>query len=273
MISNSQTRQNTSTQKGKFRDRSLALFPLLGIVLVALVLLPVLALLLKMPFQDLLHTLEQQQVLSTLGRTMGCAGIATLLAAGFGVPLAYLLAREEFAFKSLLEGIIDLPIVIPHTAAGIALLMVLGRQAPVGGLFGRMGISFTESLAGITAAMLFVSLPFLVSGAREAFALIDPELEFAAQTDGASRWQAFCLISLPLARRGILAGALQMWGRGMSEFGAVIILAYNPKTIPVLVYETFNGFGLKAAQPIAVLLILVALIIFTLMRLLTRSRH
>jgi molybdate/tungstate transport system permease protein len=116
--------------------------------------------------------------------------------------------------------------------------------------------------------MLFVSLPFLVNAARAAFAMVDPELERVALVDGASHWQAFVYVTLPLARRGIMAGAVMMWGRGISEFGAVVILAYNPKIIPVLVYEYFAGFGLTAALPLTVILILASLCVFVLLQIL-----
>jgi molybdate/tungstate transport system permease protein len=162
--------------------------------------------------------------------------------------------------------------VVPHTAAGIALLTVFGRQAVLGRWLGIAGLRFTDAIPGIVVAMLFVSLPFLVNTAREAFALVDPELERVAQTEGASRWQAFIYVTLPLAWRGILAGAVMMWGRGISEFGAVVILAYHPRIVPVLVYERFAGFGLRAAQPVAVLLILASLIIFLLLQILLRPR-
>ena len=121
--------------------------------------------------------------------------------------------------------------------------------------------------------MLFVSLPYLVNGSRESFELIDPELERVAETEGASRWQAFTHITFPLAWRGIAASALMMWGRGISEFGAIIILAYHPKVIPILVYERFNGFGLEAAQPVAVLLILASLLVFVLVNSLVNPRN
>jgi molybdate/tungstate transport system permease protein len=113
--------------------------------------------------------------------------------------------------------------------------------------------------------MAFVGLPFLVNAARDAFAQLEPEYEQAALADGASHWQAFLWISLPLAWRGVLTGALMMWARGVSEFGAVVILAYHPKVVPVLVYERFEGFGLAAAQPVAVLLIVSALLVFLLL--------
>jgi molybdate/tungstate transport system permease protein len=211
-------------------------------------------------------TLSDIEVQAALAVTFYSATWATLLALFSGVPLAYLLARYDFPGKSWLEGTINLPIVVPHTAAGIALLMIFGRQAPIGRLLGAVELSFVDAIPGIVIGMLFVSLPFLVVAAREAFALVDPDLERVAETEGASRWQVFMYVSLPLAWRGILAGAIMMWGRGISEFGAVVILAYHPKIVPVLVYERFAGFGLAAAQPVSVLLIFASLIVFILLQ-------
>jgi molybdate/tungstate transport system permease protein len=115
--------------------------------------------------------------------------------------------------------------------------------------------------------MLFVSLPFLVNLSRESFALVDDELEWVAQTDGATPFEAFWHITLPLAWRGVMGGALMMWARGISEFGAVVILSYHPKIVPVLVFERFQGFGLDAAQPVAALLIAISLVVFIVLRL------
>jgi molybdate/tungstate transport system permease protein len=247
-------------------------FALAGALLVLFVLLPLGQILLGTRPWALWETMLDGEVRAALGRTFYSAAWATLLAIFTGVPLAYLLARSEFPGKAWLVGIINLPIVVPHTAAGIALLMVFGRQALVGRLLGMIGLRFVDSIPGIVVAMLFVSLPFLVNTAREAFALVDPELERVAQTEGASRWQAFMYVTLPLARRGILAGAVMMWGRGISEFGAVIMLAYHPRIVPVLVYERFTGFGLVAAQPVATLLILASLIVFLVLQILLVPR-
>ncbi len=155
-----------------------------------------------------------------------------------------------------MEALVNLPIVIPHTAAGVALLLVFGRRGLLGQWLAPLGITFTDNLAGIVVGMLFVSLPFLVNMSREAFALVDEELERVALIDGASAWQAFWHVTLPLAWRGVLGGAVMMWARGISEFGAVVILAYHPKIVPVLVYERFDGFrawgrpaGRGAAHP------------------------
>ncbi len=248
-------------------------FAVAGVALLLFVFLPILSTLLGTGFTLLWETIRDPEVLSALWLTFYAALWATILAFISGIPLAYLLARYDFWGKSWVQSLINLPIVIPHTAAGIALLIVFGRQSFLGQFFAGFGINFVDQLPGIVVGMLFVSLPFLVNGAREAFALVNPELERVALSDGASRWQAFFLITLPLAWRGVMAGALMMWGRGISEFGAIVILAYHPKTISVLVYERFYSFGLGAAQPVAVILILAALIVFVVVQLLLRLRE
>ncbi len=243
------------------------LFSLGGGLLVLFVILPLVSTILATTPAAFLNSFTDPEVLHSIGLTFGAAAIATTLALTTGVPLAYLLARHMFRGKRLLEAVINLPVVIPHTAAGVALLLVFGRRGLVGQWLSPLGVTFTDNLGGIVVAMLFVSLPFLVNMSREAFSMVDEELERVAFTDGASQWQAFWHITLPLAWRGVLGGAVMMWARGISEFGAVVILAYHPKIAPVLVYERFEGFGLEAALPVALLLILVALVVFILLRL------
>ncbi len=249
------------------------IFSFAGGLLVLFVVLPLVSTLLSTTPAAFLSSFSDPEVLHSILLTFGAAAIATALAMVTGVPLAYLLARRKFNGKRLLEAIINLPVVIPHTAAGIALLLVFGRRGLLGQFLYPLGVTFTDNLAGIVVAMLFVSLPFLVNLSREAFALVDDELERVAMTDGASPWQAFWHVTLPIAWRGVLGGAVMMWARGISEFGAVVILAYHPKIVPVLVYERFEGFGLDAAQPIALLLILVALVVFILLRLALLPDH
>jgi molybdate/tungstate transport system permease protein len=243
-------------------------FALVGSLLLLFIIVPLLTTLIGTPADALWQAITDADVQASVALTFYAAAWATILAMFTGVPLAYLLARHNFTGKRWVEGIINLPIVVPHTAAGIALLMVFGRQAPVGQALSIFGLRFTDGIPGIVVAMLFVSLPFLVNAALQAFALIDPELERVAEVEGASPWQAFIYVTLPLAWRGIMAGAVMMWGRGISEFGAVVILAYNPKIIPVLVYEYFAGFGLTAALPLTVILILASLFVFVLLQIL-----
>lgn len=243
------------------------IFSIAGGLLVLFIVLPLASTLLSTTPAAFLESFGDREVLKSIGLTFGSAAIATALALAGGVPLAYLLARRTFHGKRLLEAIINLPVVIPHTAAGIALLLVFGRRGLLGQVFSSFGITFTDNIGGIVVAMLFVSLPFLVNLSRESFALVDEEYEKTALADGASPWQAFLHVTLPLAWRGVLGGAVMMWARGISEFGAVVILSYHPKITPVLIYERFEGFGLSAAQPVALLLILVALVVFITLRL------
>jgi molybdate/tungstate transport system permease protein len=250
------------------KNRMTLTFILLGLLIFLFIVIP----LGKMIFasasdaQTLWNTILDPEVTSAIGLTLYAALIATLVGFLLGVPLAYLLARHNFPGKRLIEGLIDVPIVVPHTAAGIALLFVFGQRFLLGQAFETIGITFVDSLAGIVIAMLFVSIPFLIDSAKEGFKKVDVRLEKVARTLGASPWQAFFRISFPLAWRSILAGNIMMWARGISEFGAVIILAYYPMIAPVLVYERFETYGLNYARPIAVLLILVSVLVFVVLR-------
>jgi molybdate/tungstate transport system permease protein len=242
-------------------------FGVAGSLMVGFVALPLVATIVATSPQALGQTLVDSEVAGSIGLTFLASAIATGLALGTGVPLAYLLARRRFRAKRLLESLIDRPIVIPHTAAGVALLLVFGSQGVLGQFLAPVGVYFVDRLWGIVVAMMFVSLPYLVNMSRAAFSAIEPEMEKVALIDGASPWQAFWHVTLPQAWRGVMGGALMMWARGISEFGAVVILAYHPKIVPVLLYERFEGFGLRAALPVAVILIIVVLAVFSLLRL------
>jgi molybdate/tungstate transport system permease protein len=241
-------------------------FSVAGLLLLLFVLVPLVATIFASSPGEFVTGVTDKGVLTSLWVTFAAALVATVIAMVLGVPLAYLLARREFWGKSLVQGLIDLPIIIPHTAAGVALLMVFGRRGLLGEPLASVGVYFTENFAGIVVAMLFVSLPLLLDTSRETFALVDQRLEGVARTLGASPWAAFRRVTLPLAWRGIVAGSVLMWARGISEFGAVVILAYNPKAISVLVYERFAGFGLSAALPVTILLLILALVILVLVR-------
>jgi len=192
--------------------------------------------------------------------TATTATIATVLGVIGATPLAYLLARKSFPGRAIVSALMDLPLVIPHPVAGIALLLVLGRASPVGGVLFDMGLRVASSTTGIVCAMLFVSAPLYVSAAREAFARVDPRYESVARTLGDDAWRAFRRVTLPLSARGLTAAAVVMWARAISEFGAIVILTYNPKTASVLAYDRFTSYGLSETLPVAAVLVLFALI-------------
>jgi len=210
----------------------------------------------------------ESQVLWALLNSFMCAGAAVVLAALFGVPLAYILATRVIVLKRLIEALVDLPLAVPHSVAGIALLWALGKP----GLGGIVGWDFVGSYGAIIAAMLFVSLPYAVNGAREGFGLVQQRLGDVARILGASEWRVFWGVYLPIARRAVLAGLLLTWARAVSEFGAVVILAYHPMTAPVLIWHRFETGGLAASGPVAALLLLCCLGVFLVLRLILWRR-
>lgn len=197
---------------------------------------------------------------AALAMTAGTATATTALGMLLGTPLAFFLARRRFPGRDTVAAILDLPLVLPHPVAGIALLLVLGRDSTFGGALFGLGLRVVSSPLGIVAAMLFVSAPLYVSGAREAFARVDRRFESVARTLGDTPWQAFRRVTVPLAGRGLLASAVVMWARAVSEFGAIVILAYHPKTVSVLSYDRFTTYGLTEAIPVAAVLVLLALV-------------
>ena len=245
-------------------------FAVLGSFLLLFIIAPLAGMILATSLAGLKEAAAEEQVIRSIKLTLRAAFYATVVSALAGVPLAYLLARKKFFGRSILMAIIDLPIIIPHSAAGIALFTIIGRGSLLGRLSGDQGLIGTE--AAIAVAMAFVSLPFLVNAAREAFASVDERLEKAARTLGASPCRVFFTISLPLAWRGILSGMILMWARGISEFGAVVIVAYHPMTTPVMVFQRFNDFGLEHARSVAVLLILICIGLFVFLRLFSRLK-
>lgn len=239
-----------------------------GALLVLFVVGPLLRLLWESSPSSLIGALRDEELRASIALTVFTATMATVLAALFGVPLAYLLARRRFPGRRIVQGLVDLPVVVPHPVAGIALLLFLGRRSPVGGTLAQLGLEFVSHVPGIIAAMLFVSAPILVSGAREAFQAVDPQLERVARTLGDTGWSAFRRVTLPLAARGILAGSILAWARSVSEFGSIVILTYNPKVASIYIFDRFTAFGLQAAVPAAVILLLVAMTVFVVVRVL-----
>jgi molybdate/tungstate transport system permease protein len=210
---------------------------------------------------------------ASLWLTALSATIATALAAAGGIPLAYLLARRSLPGSGIIAALVEIPMAIPHPVAGIALLLVLGRQSAIGSVAYEWGWRIVGSVQGIVCAMLFVSAPIFVAAAREAFARVDVRYEFVARTLGDSRWSAARRITLPLASRGLIAAGIVTWARAVSEFGAIVVLTYNPRVASVLSYDRFTSYGLDAALPAAAVLVLMALIPLIALRLVGRERE
>ncbi len=221
---------------------------------------------------EFFETATDKEVQQSIWLTIWVSFAGTFFFALCAVPLAWLLARKNFLFKNVVQSIIDLPIVLPHTAAGIALLGFISRDGMLGKAASTVGLNLVNHPAGIALAMAFVSIPYLINSARDGFSAVPERLEKAALNLGANQSRVFFTISLPLAWRSIITGFVMMFARGMSEFGAVVIIAYHPMIAPVLIYERFSSFGLTYARPASVLFIIVALIIFIALRLISIRR-
>jgi molybdate transport system permease protein len=180
--------------------------------------------------------------LQVVGLTLRVAALATLAILLPGLALARFLATRDFPGKSLVETLIALPLVLPPVATGLILLRLFGRRGPIGSfLEGQLGLSVVFTWRAVVLAMAVMSFPLLVRAARTAFEEVDPRLEEIARTLGAGELRVFWTIALPLAKRGILAGALLAFARALGEFGATILVAGNipgkTSTLSLAIYQ------------------------------------
>lgn len=248
------------------------LFAFLGGLVLLFIIAPLLSMFLATSPNEIIETSKDAEVQASIWLTIWVSALATVIFSFAAIPLSYLLARKNFILKRLVLGIIDLPIVIPHSAAGIAILGFISRDSVIGKIASQFGLNLVGNPIGIALAMAFVSIPFLVNAARDGFLGVPVRLEKAALNLGASPIRVFFTISIPLAWRNIVSGLIMMFARGMSEFGAVVIVAYHPMVTPVLIFERFGAFGLKYARPVSVIFICVSLVVFLVLRFLSREK-
>ncbi len=228
-----------------------------GLLLLDLV-MPIANLLIHADWPRWLASLRDPQAGDALRTSALTSSITVAVMALLGVPLGYVLARGHLPFKQFLIGLVFLPMVVPGLAGGILLLLTFGPYGTIGGRLAAWDISLTSNPAGIVLAQLYVSSPFAIISALVAFSNVDPKLEMAAATLGDSPWHIFWRISLPLAWPGVAAGLMLAWIRALGEFGATMIVAYNPHTLPVYLWVRFESNGLVGALPVASLLVFLA---------------
>jgi molybdate/tungstate transport system permease protein len=230
----------------------------LGAVLVAFYVVPLVALVTARPPGTVLARLSDPAVVDAAGTSVATATVSTALATAFGLPLAYWLARSDGPAAGVLTGVVVLPLVLPPVVSGMVLLTVVGPNATLGSLAADAGVPLTRSFAGVVLAQTFVASPFVVVTARAAFAAVDPSLERASRSLGKGRLTTVRRVTLPLAWPGILGGVTLAFARALGEFGATLMLAYYPRTMPVEVWVAFTTAGLDAAFPVAVVLLAVS---------------
>ncbi|MFW9989087.1 MAG: ABC transporter permease subunit [Candidatus Odinarchaeota archaeon] len=222
--------------------------------------------------KNFMVAVTDEYVIRTIALTFYSSFLATIIAIIFGTPLAYLLAHYQFRGKSLIDSILNIPIMIPHSVAGLLIFSLFYRKGFIGAPLRELGIVFEENINGIIVALLFVSMPIYINTVRDGFKMINPHLSNIAQSLGANERKVFTRVMLPLNKRHIVTGSVMCWARGISEFGAVILIAYYPMIAPVLVYFLFNTRGLDGSGPVALLLILLCFFIFIGIYILTREK-
>jgi molybdate/tungstate transport system permease protein len=212
-----------------------------------------------------------KQAYSALILTFESSITSTMLLLIMGIPLAYVLARYSFRSREFIEGLVDVPLMIPHTVAGIMILLAYGRNGLLGNIIQDLGIIIENNFWGIVVAMMFVSFPLMIDTLKLGYEKISVSLELVARSLGASKWLVFKRITLPLLLPNILVGSLLSWARALSEVGAILIVAYYPKTMNVLIYEWFNNYGLRYALALSIVMVLFSLIVFIVLRVLFRK--
>ena len=225
--------------------------------------LPVVALVVRSLVEGALSVaLTTPAIVDALVLSLATTSISLAVVVLVGTPLAFFLARGRFPGAGLVDAGVNVPIVLPPSVAGLALLLVFGRFGVIGNTFEAFGISIPFTTAAVVLAQVFVAAPFYVLAARTGLAGMDREIEDAARVDGASEGQVFRLVMVPLAWPALLAGLVMCWARAMGEFGATIMFAGSvpgrTQTLPLAVYAEFGAGELDASLAAAAILVIAA---------------
>jgi molybdate transport system permease protein len=260
-------RSSASRARSTLRRRDL--WQLLSLPFMLFIALPILALFLRLSPADLWEGLRNAETLKAIRLSLETSFSTVLITLLFGTPVAYMLYRPRSLVSRVCDVLVELPTVLPPAVTGVALLMAFGRGGLLGGFFNAFGIQIPFTTAAVVIAQTFIAAPLYIKSAALGFAGVDCELKKAAALDGASRWQVFRHIMIPLSWMPILSGSVLTWARALGEFGATILFAGNfpgrTQTMPLAIYIGFE-VDLKVALALSVILILVSFIVLALVK-------
>ena len=246
---------------------NITILVLSGIAL-AYVAYPLASLLVFVEPTTLPHAILRPQLTNAFMLSIFSATVSTLILTVFGIPLSYFLARfKNFPGKFILRIIVIVPLVLPPLASGALLLGVFGPYSPIVKAF--PAVEFTQSMLGIIIAQTYVASPFMILASQAAFESVDESYENIARVLGKTRFETFFKVSLPLAKTGIVMGLILSWVRAIGELGATMMMAYNPHTISIQIFEDNAIGGLRNAVPdiiLAIVLSLIAVFVFYITR-------
>lgn len=243
---------------------------MLGALGVVFFLLPLIGLLARTPWNDLIGLLASDVVVDALGLSAVASMAAVIISTIVGVPLAWMLARVDFRGRSFVRGLVLLPLVLPPVVGGAALLFALGRRGVVGEpLYDATGLVLPFSIWGVVVAVTFVSMPFLVLTVEGALRNLDSRFEGAAASLGAGRWTVFRRVTLPMIGPSLAAGMILTWARAVGEFGATVTFAGNlqgeTQTLPLAVFVALES-NRDTAIALSLLMVAISLTILVLLR-------
>lgn len=240
-----------------------------AIVALAFLVLPLGALAIRAPWAELPRLLASEPVLQALGLSLLTGALSTLACLVLGIPLAALLAHSTGIAQRLLRAAVTIPLVLPPVVGGIALLLLLGRRGLLGQFLADAGLGIPYTTGAVVIAQTFVAMPFLVFAVEGALGAADRRTEAAAATLGASRWQVFRMVTVPLVAPGIAAGAVLCFTRALGEFGATITFAGSlpgvTRTLPIASYLALQSDP-QAAIALALLLLVVSIVVLVSLR-------
>lgn len=237
---------------------------------IAFLVLPMVGLLIRAPWPDLLDRLAEPEVGQALRLSLITASLATVVSMVFGIPIAWILARSAIRGRTFLRALVTVPLVLPPVVGGVALFLVLGRRGLIGEwLYETFDFSLPFTTTAVVIAETFVAMPFLIISVEGALRAADARFEEAAATLGANGWSTFRRVTLPLVAPGIAAGAVLCWARALGEFGATITFAGNfpgtTQTMPLAVYLALQN-NPESAIVLSLVLLVVSLATLTLLR-------
>lgn len=201
------------------------------------------------------------EVLSALATSLSAAVVTAAAAALFGIPAAFLLSLRDFPGKQWLTGLFVVPLVLPPVVGGIADLNLFGPETTIGQWFALHGIPLTDSLIGIIMAQSFVTSPYCILSAKAAFEGIPSDLKDATRLAGGTTWDLLWRVAIPLAQQAIWTGIVLTFARAIGEFGATVMVAYHPYTLPVDLWVQFSAGGLPQILPIAAGLVVLVFVV------------
>jgi molybdate/tungstate transport system permease protein len=239
------------------------------LILVLYIIYPFFGFLFVIEPANLIESLKRTEIQDSVILSLTTATISTILVSIFGIPLAFVLARFHFKAKFLIRMIVILPLVLPPLASGTMLLAVFGPYSLLGKI---VTVDFTQSVIGVVIAQTYVASPFLILPTQAAFESIPERYEIVARTLGKKKWQVFFSVYLPLSKIGILVGLLMTWIRSIGELGATMMMAYNPHTVSIQIFEDNAIGGIRNSVAGIILVIIIALVALTVFVLIRRQQ-